>query len=225
MNIPLQHTFSSITKFETCPRQWAEVRLFKNFQDEMGEAAKLGDAGHKELEAYLKEGTPFSSAWQWTQSYADQLKQALKGMYIGIELKLAVDRTGAACDYYSDSQWIRGKADLAAFDPATKQGYIFDFKFGKRKPSEQLRLYAAMALMQYPDLEKVNYRFLWMKEPAANDSGVVKRDADLAKVWQTFQHKIGAIEHAAAAGVFPPKPSGLCKNYCPVKSCEHNGKR
>ena len=43
-------------------------------------------------------------------------------------------------------------------------------------------------------------------------------------VWEKFVARADRLESALANEVWPKKKSGLCKNYCPVHTCEHNGK-
>jgi PD-(D/E)XK nuclease superfamily len=218
--VPLKHTYSSVTKFETCPRQWAEVKFYKRVKEEQGDAARRGEQGHKALENFLLYQQPFPNEWAWLRDLGEALRTNLQGMHVGVEMELAVNAMGAPCSYNGNDYRIRGKPDLAAFTPDYKTAYVFDFKFGKRKPTDQTQLYAGKLVLNYPTVERVYHKFLWVYHPEANDSGVFVRDRDLAPLWQKWNHRMSAIEHAAANETFPPKPSGLCNGWCPVRTCE-----
>lgn len=224
MNIPLKHTYSSISTFETCPWRWYSVRHTQRWADEMGEAAKIGDAGHKALEARMKFGTALPQGWEWlegiSQSIPAQINEARMSM--AIEQKIAINRWIQPCDYYAPDYMIRGKIDLMAL--GSDRAVIDDFKFGKRRPSEQLKTYALMVMANYPNVQKVKTQFLWVHEPHAIDIDVYPR-SELPKMTQGLMGKIIQIEQAVTQNVFVKRPSGLCKNYCPVFDCEHNGRR
>ena len=52
---------------------------------------------------------------------------------------------------------------LSALDEA-KNAIVMDYKTGKRKPTEQLDLYAAYVFHHYPDVQEVTTVFVWLKE-------------------------------------------------------------
>lgn len=224
MNIPLQHTFSSLGMFETCPWRWYQVRHVKRWSDEMGEAARIGDQGHKALEARLKHGEPLPSGWNWLEPMASTVHQQIvqAGMSMHIEQKVAINRNWQPCDYYAKDYMIRGKIDLLAL--GTDRAVVDDFKFGKRKLTNQLKLYAGMIMTANPAIQKVKTQFLWVHEPQFNDSEYFSR-ADLPQIAQEFNGKIIQIEQAVTQNIFVKRPSGLCRKHCPVFDCEHNGRR
>ena len=49
-------SYTALTAYETCPRQFYRTRVKKDVVSEMGEEAKWGDMVHKKLEARLKDG-------------------------------------------------------------------------------------------------------------------------------------------------------------------------
>lgn len=55
---PLAWSYTALTAYETCPRQYYRTRVRKDIVQEFGEEAKWGDFVHKALEARLKDGTP-----------------------------------------------------------------------------------------------------------------------------------------------------------------------
>ena len=63
--------------------------------------------------------------------------------------------------------------------------------------------------------------FLWLKDKAV-DKEHFKR-SDIGAIWSRFLPRVERLEKAVKDGDFPPKPSGLCKKWCPVTTCEFHG--
>ena len=100
---------------------------------------------------------------------------------------------------------------------------VLDYKTGKRKPSEQLDLYAAYIFAHYPEVEDVKTIFVWLKEQKT-DKKRFNRD-ELPIIWREFIPKVARLESAYNRDSWPAKPSGLCNGWCPVKTCQHYKER
>src|SRR5215472_2339557 len=48
--------------------------------------------------------------------------------------------------------------------------------------------------------------------------------SDLTQIWAEIMPRVNAMERAKLFEKFPPTPSGLCKRFCPVTSCQYHGK-
>jgi hypothetical protein len=46
----------------------------------------------------------------------------------------------------------------------------------------------------------------------------------MVPLWNRLLPEVKKMEQAYVTLDYPPKPNGLCRNYCPVKSCPHHGK-
>ena len=111
--------------------------------------------------------------------------------------------------------------DLGVVDD--KKAALFDWKTGKRKPgSDQLQLMALLAFIHYPWIEKVVTGFIWLKEGKIDREKFTREQ--VPELWQDFLPRITRMERAYNESKWPARPSGLCKNWCYVKSCEHCGK-
>lgn len=88
--------------------------------------------------------------------------------------------------------------------------------------SVQLALTAACLLYMYPQLNAVKCMYVWFKEDAESSETFYRED--LPGIWRSIWHRIEAMELAHKHTDYPPKPSGICVNFCAVKSCPHNGK-
>ena len=103
--------------------------------------------------------------------------------------------------------------------------YIPTHNTGRRKADPaQLQLFAAMGFASFPFLKKIDTGFVWLKE-AALDVDHFERD-DSVDIWREFLVRVKRMEEAVAKSDFPPRPSGLCRNHCPVprSMCEFSGR-
>jgi hypothetical protein len=58
MTLPGPWSYSSLKKFKTCPKQFAEVKVFRNFKEpEFTEATLYGKEFHTAAEKYIRDGT------------------------------------------------------------------------------------------------------------------------------------------------------------------------
>jgi hypothetical protein len=81
----------------------------------------------------------------------------------------------------------------------------------------------AMMFHIYPFVQQVTTAFVWLKE---NDitKETLTRD-DIPVVWNELLPRVERLEIASNENKFPPKPSGICRKWCPVgkHNCEHHG--
>lgn len=216
MTIPAW-TFSQLDSFETCPRKYYLIRVAKAVKDPPNEYNKWGDEVHKALEYRIKDGTPLPEGmtqWEPLMAKIDRMP----GVKV-TEREFSLDRNFQPTDW--KDAWTRGKADLD-ITHGTK-GAVYDYKTGKRKLTDQLKLYAAYKMCYSPELEQVTTGFVWLKDKKV-DIEVVTRE-ELPAIWQKFMPTVRKLESAYERDAWPPRPNGLCKNYCPCTGCEFHGKR
>ena len=56
MSRPLPWSHSALSGFDTCPRQYEEIKVLRNYQDKKNDASLWGDEFHKAAEAYIGAG-------------------------------------------------------------------------------------------------------------------------------------------------------------------------
>lgn len=210
-------TFSHLEAFQTCARQFYEVKVARNYRDTRNEAAVWGDEVHKALEYRVRDGTPLPQGMTQWESMAGKVA-ALPGVK-KMENKLALDENFQPTDW--DSAWTRGIIDVDITHGVV--GVVFDWKTGRRKITDQLKLYAAYKLAHDPELTKVTTGFVWLKDRKI-DKEVVTRE-EVPAIWQKFLPVVRRLERAHEKGAWPPTPNGLCRQHCPVTGCEFNGRR
>ena len=103
--------------------------------------------------------------------------------------------------------------------------YLVTHNTGKPKPDhDQLKLFAGVTFAAFPYVEKVHTGYLWLAYNKM-DSQVFTKE-DLPGIWGDFGSRVQRMEHAFQTDNFPPKPSGLCRAWCPVPRslCEFSGR-
>lgn len=210
-------TFSSLEKYQTCPKQFYHVRVIKDVKEPPSEHTIWGEKVHQAFEDFIKSDKFLPKEMSIWEGFLAKVKR-LKGEK-HTEIKLAVDKNFQPCDW--DTSWSRGIVDLLCVNGDT--AVVMDYKTGKRKPSDQLSLYAAYVFAHYPSVQKVSTAFVWLKDRKI-DRNIFTRD-DIASIWQQFLPTVRKIEVSHETNKWPAKPSGLCRQWCHVLDCEHNGRK
>lgn len=220
---------SSLNVFETCPRQYEAKYITKEVVFQQSAAAKWGDETHLALEDYLKSAgakqlPPDKAHYQrwgdWVLNRASQ-----RGGQILVERKAAVKKDHSPTEYRDRTGYLRGKIDVTILYPQQGQAEVFDWKTNDKIKNDvtQLKMYNAFALADYPQIEVVKSGYIWLKHDQPSPPEVTTRDA-LPSVWAVFDHKYARLRDAYVRGTFPARPNGLCKQWCDVLSCPHNGR-
>lgn len=214
-------SFSSLTSFETCGKRYFHLKVAKDVVDLPNEATTWGSTVHKHLEDRVRDGTPLPSALASYERLVAPLLNS-NGTLL-IEQRMAVDASLQPVDWESDRAWCRGIVDVGVL--TGNRAVLLDWKTGKRKPeSDQLKLFAALAFAHYPSIESVTTAFVWLKDGRIDREMFSRSNANL--IWQQFLPRVIRLERAYDEGKFMPKPSGLCRKWCPVPHslCQFSGK-
>lgn len=214
MNMPAW-SYTSLTAFETCPRRYYLTRVSKEIVEPQTEAMTWGNQVHKALEDAVKDKTPLPDSMKEWQGIADRIVGAPGKKHA--EQKMAITKHFAPVKWFDKQVWCRGIVD--AIVETEDHAKVIDYKTGKRKPdSQQLKLFSLLVFHTRPWINKVTTAFLWLKDNKI-DSDTFERD-QVGMMWQEFLPRIQRVEEAYKSGTFPPKPSGLCRGWCPCKGCE-----
>ncbi|HWG89123.1 MAG TPA: PD-(D/E)XK nuclease family protein [Candidatus Acidoferrales bacterium] len=221
-------SFSSWSAYQTCPRQFYEMRVAKNFREPKSKQIIWGEEVHTALEDNIKESKPIPESMAHFSPVVERILEAPGDNYA--ELELACDVNLHPVGFWDDDAWVRGKGDLVKINGA--KGIAFDWKTGKKKPNSlQLDLMSVLSFAKFPDLEELSTCFVWFQDPTRPTIKKYHRDrapALLDQFMQGVDDMIWSQEH----DVWPEKPSGLCRPNprtgfagCPVTTCPHNGRR
>ena len=210
-------TFSQLESFATCPKQFFHLKVARDVVDPPNVHSEWGDRVHKALEARLKTNVDLPEGMQHWESMAGKVA-ALPGQ-LHCEFRLALDEAFQPAPW--KQSWTRGIADVLKVH--RNRAAIMDWKTGGRKPSEQLRLYAAYTFAHFPTVDYVDTAFIWLKEKKIYRETVNRDQAPV--IWREFLPKVNNLKRAYDANRWPERPSGLCRKWCPVKTCKYNGQR
>jgi hypothetical protein len=241
---------TSFTCFETCPKQFYHRYIAKDAVFEDSPASRWGNLVHGAMEARLKRNEPLPEEMKKYEVYA----AALGGKPLLIEEPLGVDLFRRPEKFWGEDVWFRGKPDVVVLDGRNPTAVIFDWKTGKRRedPAE-LETFAVLVNARYPLIEdfvgyyvwlasgeigtkhKLDWRKRWhqitgldalIRCALRNLSKSTDQTSPGSSITAVQALDIPATQSLlTAANAFPPRPNGLCKAWCNVMNCPHNGKR
>lgn len=146
-------SFSTWSAYQTCPRQFYELRYAKNFTEPKSEKIIWGEEVHKALEDKAKEGTPVPKSMQHMEPIVQRILDAPGENHA--ELELACDANLRPTGFWDEATWVRGKGDLIKVN-GTKAA-AFDWKTGKIKANSlQLDLMAVLTFARFPQVENLS---------------------------------------------------------------------
>lgn len=222
MTKPFAWSYSLLQAFETCPRRFKLTRITKEVQEPQSEAMLHGNMVHKALELRVKDSTPLPAKYAQYAPMMDAIMAAPGVKHP--EQRFGLTRDFQPCEFFAPNVWVRGVLDLSI----VRENSVIelDYKTGKPKSDgDQLKLCAAASFARHPNARTVHTGYLWLAHNRV-DTSVFQR-TDVPAIWQDFIPRVERVVRASATGEYPPIPSGLCKNWCPVRKaqCEFSGKQ
>lgn len=221
---PLPWSHSSLEKFQNCPHQYAEIKVYKRVDDAKGEAAIWGDWVHTQIEEHFLVDPPLT----WHANllpYVGHIERALAwagyktpGSESYFEYEIALTTKLGPAAFLGDDVWARGIIDHLTI--RERHAYAADWKTGKMKPSnDQLKRFALFIFYHFPQVAVVHTSFEWLQHNQFTRASFTL--TDVQELWQELIPQLTAYKDAFEAEFFPKKQSGLCHGWCPVENCEH----
>jgi hypothetical protein len=213
-------SYSSLTAYETCPRRFYLTRIVKQVTEPQTEATLWGNEVHKALELAIKNATPLEPRFVAYAPIIDKLRAAPGQKQP--EQKFGLTASFKPTSFFAKDVWFRGVLDLTILQP--EKAVVLDYKTGKvKEDGDQLKLFAGATFAQNPYLQEVKTGYVWLAHNKVSARTFVKDEVPL--IWQEFIPRIRRMEASQQNDSWPPRPSGLCKNWCPVgkRLCEHCG--
>lgn len=211
-------SYSRLKSFEACPKKHYEVDLMKSVKEEDSEQLMWGNQVHDALAKRCAEGTPLPKAMARYEPWA--VKVLTPEGSIFVENNMALTDEFAPCGYFDPNVWFRAKVDFIKIIGSV--ALIVDYKTGKiKEDSVQLALSAACVFAKYPEIKAVRSEYIWLQENATTSE--VLKPSDMPSMWKNLWPRIEALKHAHNTTTYMAKPGGLCRSWCPVRSCPHNG--
>jgi CRISPR/Cas system-associated exonuclease Cas4 (RecB family) len=212
-------SFSAIKEYETCPRKYHASRVEKLYPFQQSAAAKYGNEVHEAAEVYIRDGTALPANMVHFQPQLDSLNN-IEGAKM-CEHKMAVTPDLEPCDFDSDSRWVRGIADLVIINKS--KAFVVDYKTGSAKYPDrgQLELMALMVFKHFPEVKRVKAALVFMVHNKVIKAEYTSVGDDL--MWDSWKSRVALLDGSFDNDQWPPKPNGLCRNWCPVEHCEYHG--
>lgn len=217
---PFAWSYSALSGFETCPRQYHEMRILKRWPDPPGEAQQFGTLVHKYIEDYFKQGSPMPVFLKHLDPILDKLTNS-KGE-VQPEYKLALNPQFKPVEFFAKDAWVRAVGDVIKIHE--DKSLQLDWKSGRyRDGDDQLKLQAAVSFATFPQLQKITVVYAWIKDKKTTVRQYERAQAK--EIWLEFIPRVKRMALAKEKDEYPPKPNGLCARFCKVASCEFNGQR
>lgn len=220
---PFSWSWSRLKNYRTCPRRHYSVDIAKEFKDD-SEQLRWGNQVHEAMASRIAQGKPLPTVMSHYEDWPGAvLKLKESGCKTLVENKLAMTKTHGPATFFDAAAWFRGVLDVITFVPEERAAIVWDWKTGGEiKPEmEQLGLFAGLVFAHYPEVEEVLTLYVWLGHNDFTLRGY-RRDGMLP-LWNGLQSMLDQMQLSWRTTTYPAKPSGLCKRYCPVKSCPHFG--
>ena len=210
---------TQVSTYDLCPRQYQAKYITKEVKFVSNKHADFGNIVHKQIEDFLNDGV----AMDKSLAALGEVLAKHKGKLVCAEISLGRSDKGDSVGQYDKTAWINSKID-AVYTNADKTVIMgLDWKTGKAKEAViQSDMNAAVLAAKYKDTAtKIIMVFVHLYH---NKVYVTEYNPERLGIPRTFGIILN-LEQAIRENNFPPKPNGLCKNWCDVVACTHNGKR
>lgn len=216
-------SYSGAKLYELCPRKYQSEKVTKEVKFTDTDATLYGKEIHTVCEEYIRDDKDIPAKHDYLRPYLDRLKSIPGDKYC--EIKVGVKKEDGrlvACDYDDAGVWFRGICDLAILN-GTK-GFVVDYKTSKNAryaDMRQLKLMAAALFLKFPELEKIKLMLLFVvSKETVRDEVTVERGLD---IFSALHELLTQREMSYNTDVWNPKANSLCRRWCSVTSCPHNG--
>jgi hypothetical protein len=167
------------------------------------------------LEDYVREGKPLAKNYQRFKGLMDVLVGIPGKKYPEHKMALTLDKR--PCGFESPEYWVRGIADFISVDGDV--AHVADYKTGSARFPEpkQLKLMALLIFRHFPEIRKVKGALLFVMHDVIISEEYERKNED--ELWKTFEADLQLLHLAYDKDRWMPNPSGLCRGWCPVKTC------
>jgi hypothetical protein len=194
--------------------------MTKVVQEPQSAAMLYGNRVHKALELAVKGDARLPKEFEHYQNIVTRIQNAPGRKFT--EHKFGITSSFKPTTFFAKDVWFRGVIDLNIL--GQKKAITLDYKTGKPKTDgDQLKLFAVTTFAHHPYLEAVKTGYLWLANDKLDKDEFTREDVPV--IWQEFIPRVRRMELALEEDKWPPRPSGLCREWCPVgrKHCEFCG--
>ncbi|MGZ3665693.1 MAG: PD-(D/E)XK nuclease family protein [Ktedonobacterales bacterium] len=211
-------SYSKLKNYETCPKRHWHVDIQRDVKEEESENLVWGNQVHKALAERISKGMALPDGMG---QYEGWCQKFLSGEgSIDVEQKLAINSSFMPVRWFDNDAWYRAVCDVIKVNGVV--ALVADWKTGKiLEDSQQLALAAACVFAHYPSVMRIRSEFIWLKEDASSRADF-KRET-MPDMWRALWPRIEQLKVAHEQQDYPAKPGRICRSWCPVKQCPHNG--
>jgi hypothetical protein len=139
---------------------------------------------------------------------------------IFVERKLAVDRDFNPCPWNAwERKYLNGKDDLTIV--CDDLAVTLDHKSGKvKQDTQQLEILALLTFSHHPRVQEVRSGLAFYQADTLVPYYAMRSTFRPDNLFAEFRR----YEAVLAADAFKPTSNGLCKKFCDVVRCPHNGR-
>lgn len=218
MSKPVAWSYSRLTNFEQCPKKFWHLNVAKDIKEPTSEAMRYGSEVHKAIELRISKGQEFPLHLTHLEPMIARFAD-LKAEVI-VEQQLALNHNLKPTGWFDSDVWCRAIIDYAAI--SGDRALVVDWKTGKMSDDfTQQKVAAAMFFIFFPKVQTIDMMYYWLKDKKHTTETLKREDAK--HVWAAMMKRVRVYVDAHNTTTFEPRPSGLCKRHCPVKSCPYNG--
>lgn len=219
----MSHTwsFSSIKKFQTCPLQFYETKVLKNYKEAPTEATMYGSDFHEAAEKFIGSDEELPVRFNFARAALERLKAYPGTKYCEYEMGLTEGL--APCLIDDQDVWWKGIADLIIVNG--EEARVVDYKTGgsaRYAERGQLELMALAIFKHFPEVKVVKAALLFVVAKALIKE-TYSRNVE-STLWGKWLAEHRKLEKSYETNVWNPKESGLCRRHCVVETCIHNGR-
>lgn len=219
-------SWTHIESYETCPRQFYELRLARNYVEADSPHLLWGKEVHDAMEKRIMYDVKLPARMATFEHTAMVVKSA-PGI-IKCELKLAFTQDLKPTGFFADDVYHRGADDVLIVNGA--RALNIDWKTGKPKhKTDQLKLAALRTFVNFPEVNEVGAAYAWLQSNEWTRQKYTR--ADIPVIHEEFERRLDMLRWSEKNNAWPAKPSGLCKKSkkpgssyggCIVASCPHS---
>lgn len=218
--MPKAWSYSSMSLFQQCPKKYYHLRVAKDIVEPQSAQMRYGLDAHKAAEDYVRDGKDLPGYLAYMKEPLDRLK-AMQGQ-VYCEHRMGLTARLQPCGFFDKEVWWRGIADLLVVNGP--KASLIDYKTGKNTypDTKQLELLSLAVFKHFPEVEVVKAGLLFVVHPAF----VRERfeTVEQEERWKKWLDQSNQLDAAYQFDIWNPKQNFTCKAWCPVLSCEHNGK-
>jgi len=211
-------SFSRLKSYETCPKKFWHTSVQKDFVEVQSDAGNYGTEVHKAIQQRLANDKKLPLHMTHLEPIIARFAEAPGTKYV--EQQLALNGDVEPTGWFDNDVWCRAIIDLAIVNG--DHALLCDWKTGKMDDDfTQQRVAAAVFAVYFPEVKTFDLVYYWLKDKKPTKQSVER--SDLPAIWNKILPRIRKYMVAHSTTDFPPRPSGLCKRYCPVTTCPHYG--